>query len=86
VRRPRFDHLSMIGWQPLGTVQIVNWCGHRHGYVPWPKSLAWNSLRVSLWHKALPDPPEANGERHKHDIDCTRPDHKPSECQHRFVA
>jgi hypothetical protein len=24
VRRPRFDHLSMIGWQPLGTVQIVN--------------------------------------------------------------
>lgn len=36
LRRFRFDHLRMIGWKPLGTVQIVEWCGHGQEFVPVP--------------------------------------------------
>lgn len=37
VRRLRFDHLRMVGWKLLGTVQIINWCGHGQEFVPWPE-------------------------------------------------
>ena len=37
VRRFRFDPLRMIGWKPLGTVHIVNWCGHGNEFVAWPE-------------------------------------------------
>lgn len=41
VRRFRFDHFRMIGWKPLGTVQIVNWCGHGQEFVPVPDAHGW---------------------------------------------
>ena len=48
VRRFRFDHLRMIGWKPLDTVQIVKWCGHGNEYVPWPEGDAyWRLVPVS---------------------------------------
>ncbi len=48
VRRLRFDHLRMIGWKPLGTVQIVNWCGHGREYSPWPDPDGYWRL-VPVW-------------------------------------
>ncbi len=48
VRRLRFDHLRMIGWKPLGTVHVVNYCGHGHEYVPWPESDGY-WLLVPMW-------------------------------------
>ncbi len=44
VRRLRFDHLRMIGWKLLGTVQIVNWCEHGQDYVPWPEGDGYRRL------------------------------------------
>ncbi len=38
----------MIGWKPLGTVQIVEWCGHGHEYVPWPEPDGYWRL-VPMW-------------------------------------
>ncbi|SRR5713226_10214741 len=44
MRRLRFDHLRMIGWKPLGPVQIVNWCGHGQEFIPVPDTDGWVRL------------------------------------------
>ncbi len=41
VRRLRFDHLRMIGWKALGTVQTVEWCGHGQEFIPVPDDDGW---------------------------------------------
>ncbi len=28
----------MIGWKPLGTMQIVEWCGHGQEFIPVPET------------------------------------------------
>jgi hypothetical protein len=31
-----FEHLMWTGW-PTTPMVVVNWCGHRQEFVPWPE-------------------------------------------------
>jgi hypothetical protein len=41
MRRLRFEHLRVVGWKPLGTVYVVEWCGHGQEFIPVPDADGW---------------------------------------------
>jgi len=49
VARPLWvDENRMLGWKPLGTVYVVNYCGYGSECVSWPEPEGYWGL-VAVW-------------------------------------
>jgi hypothetical protein len=54
LRRYRYHHLRMIGWEPYRVAGFTSWCGHGQEFIPVPDEGDWYGLCRSLVRRGSP--------------------------------